>query len=363
MNEKYNLTKDQLDFISFMKRETSSQPNLNERLEKYLIDLPTTEPVINEKKISDNTTRHHNPKGVIKFLRLFSIDDTLKWFTHKWDNNSEELNLSNLFRNFSSNLNKLRTFSFGDANQGIPAKLFYNVINFVRPDKLSDYPVYDQSGKKFDATWADVKEWAEMNPGVWPAPFITLSGQSFETTVHHFKQTIEFRTDGSLKERFNSQIRELIKTYIVGAVNVEFTKGFRELGRNLNIYCNVNSLFAGIKNICDWVASYKIKGDTLIVDLQNFDTFYQLTLFHKGSYFSGNLDKFNGLSGNFKTLRENLFSVCDLSMEGKLDGRCIKVTALDKDTEMSGANITTPTKIIESDDTIDGVLYTLKLYK
>lgn len=314
-----------------------------------------------KKKHSDETIRHHNPKGVIRFLRLFSVDETLKWFTHKWDNNA--VSLETLSANLKVNKNKLSDYSFGPKNQGITAKLYYHVWNFICPDKSSNNAVYDQFGERFDTIWADLTEWCKKNPGIWPDCFITPSGKSFDTIITRFKRTIEFRTDCSTTDKFGSQVRELINRAIVGSVKVEFTSQYRELGRDLCLYCNVNDLFAGIKEICEWVSSYKSKGEKLVVDMEYHDTYYLLTLFHEGSYFSGSHDKLCGLSGNFKSIREKLFSVCDFTMSSTLNGESIDVIALADDMEMVGSNIVSPCKILPSSKSSIGVLYTLKLYK
>lgn len=323
---------------------------------------PINEESKEKKKHSDETTRLHSPKGVIRFLRLFSVNDTLKWFTHKWDNNAYPISLETLFANLTFN-NNLNGYCFGEENQGITAKLYYHVWNFIRPDKSSNNTVYDQFGEKFDTTWADLTEWCKENPGIWPDSFITPSGKSFDTIITRFKRTIEFRTDCSTTDKFGSQVRELINRAIVGSVKVEFTSRYRELGRDLCLYCNVNDLFAGIKEICEWVSSYKSKGEKLVVDMEYHNTYYLLTLFHEGSYFSGSQDKLCGLSGNFKSIREKLFSVCDFTMSSTLNGENIDVIALTDDMEMVGANIISPCKILPSSKSSIGVLYTLKLYK
>ena len=86
-------------------------------------------------------------------------------------------------------------------------------------------------------------------------------------------------------------------------------------------------------------------------------------MLHKGSYFSGNVEKLKGLSGNFKKIRELLFSVCDFSMSGEKNGKAIEIIALDNETQMYGKNIISETKIVECNNSVEGVLYSLKLYR
>ena len=320
------------------------------------------ENVEKKSKDTDTSLRFHNPKGVIEFLRLFSTDDILKWFTHNWDNQSKELTLHNLWRQLlETKSKKLSELSFGTKNIGIPASLYYHVVNFISSNPKGT--LKDQHGERFETTWKDLKVWCEENPNVWPGSFITSEGVSFESVINRFKRTIEYRTDCEITEKFGMQIRKLISETIIGAVKVEFTPQFRELGRDINLYNYVNNFVSGIKQVCDWISSYKSKGDTLIVDMSYHDTYYLLTMFHKGSYFSGDYDKINGLSGDFKKLRELLFSVCDFSMFGEKNGQSLEIIALDNESKMQGSEIISETKVIKRDKPIGGVLYSFKLYR
>ena len=312
----------------------------------------------------DQTIRFHNPNGVISFLSLFSLDDSLKWFTHKWDKLDEPFLISSMIENAQFNYNKLRVFCFDDNNKGIPASLFYHVWNFIslRNDKSSI--ITDQFGEQIYTRWADVVEWCKANSGIWPGAFITSQGQSFESEINRFKRTIEFRTDVETNQKFGFQIKRLIRNSINGAVKVEFSTNFDSIGRDAKFYCNVKALHSGIAKLCNWVASYKTKGDTLFVDLKNEDGFYILSLLHKGSSMSGSRNKINGLSGDFKSIREILFSTCDFAITGKFNESPIMITALDKTTQSIGGAIATPTTIeIMTEEELEGVCYILKLYQ
>lgn len=363
-----------IDFISYLKRRMNGRPDLQTRLNSLLSGILITDTRANYANYAndakdvayrkDTTIRSHNPNGVIRFLRLFSIDDGLKWFTHKWDNNPEAHSLEQLFLYLESNLAKLRNYCFGIDNQGIPAKLYYHVLNFIRPDKQGRYILYDQHKESIDTTWADLRKWCAENTGQWPARFITPSGQSFETTIENFKRTIEFRTDCSVTERFGSQLRDLIQKSTFGSVKLEFTRSYREISKDLSAYCYVNSLFDGIRELCEeWINKYKAKGDALVIDLDQNDSCYILTMLHKDSYFSCSRKKLDGLSGNFKGIREKLFSVCDFSIKSRLNGESIEIVALEDGMKAEGPSIISPTIIRNIEQPINGVLYTFKIYK
>ena len=332
--------------------------------EDHGLNLSSAKSINNDKSSQkDQTIRFHNPHGVISFLSLFSVNDSLKWFTHKWDKTDEPFSIMPMIENAQYNYNKLSEFCFSDSNKGIPASLFYHVWNFInlRNDKSSI--ITDQFGEQIRTRWADVVEWCKDNPGMWPGAFITPQGQSFEGEINRFKRTIEFRTDVEPSQKFGFQIKRLIKNSINGAVKVEFSTNFDSFGRDAKFYCAVKALHSGIAKLCDWVASYKTKGDTLVVDLKREEGFYILTLLHKGSSMSGSRNKIDGLSGDFKSIREILFSPCDFAITGKFNESPVMITALDKTTQSIGGTIVTPTTIETMTEESEGVCYILKLYQ
>lgn len=326
---------------------------------------PSPTKSINRDKSShkDQTIRFHNPHGVISFLRLFSVDDTLKWFTHKWDKRDEPFSITPMIENSQFNYNKLSQFCFEENNKGIPASLFYHVWNFINLKNDKSSIITDQFGELIHTRWADVVEWSKTNPGLWPGVYITSQGLSFESDINQFKRTIEFRTDVETSQKFGFQIKRLIKNAINGAVKVEFSASFDSLGRDANFYCDVKALHAGIARLCNWVASYKTKGDTLTVDMVNEGSYYVLTLLHKGSCMSGPKNKIDGLSGDFKSIREILFSTCDFAIAGKFNDSPVMITALDKTIQSIGGTIMTPTTIETLSENPEGVCYILKLYR
>lgn len=311
-------------------------------------------------KRKDDTIRVHNPKGVVEFLKLFSIDDTLKWYTHVWDKD-DDFSIEMLIKNAKNNYEKLRDFCFGENNRGVPASLFYHVWNFISPDK-TQIKLRDQYGIIFETKWADVIEWCKEKK-VWPEAYLTPQGTSFEFDINRFKKSIEFRTDVDLDQLFGFQIKKLLRQTINGSVKLEFTDSFNTLGLEAKFYCYVNALYSGITSICNWVSAYKSKGDTLIVDLQNMDNCYILTLLHKGSSMSGPRSKIEGLSGDFKSIREKLFSVCDFEILGTYNGSPIKISALESSSRARGRSIISTTRVMDIHEKQEGVCYKLKFYQ
>lgn len=342
------------------------KPDLSATESNYGIDknhLLEMDAIQVEKKLKDETIRTHNPEGVKAFLSLFSKDDTLKWYTHKWDK-QEPFLIEDFINNSYFNQKKIRRFCFGENNYGVPSPLYYHIWNFInlKSNDKTNISSKDQFGNEFKTKWVDVKEWCESNPGLWPGDYITPQGVSFESEINRFKRTIEFRTDVEPGQKFGFQIKSLIRKSINGAVKLDFSERFDQLGRGLKFYCNVNAVHIGISKLCDWVASYKAVGDTLSVDLNVLENNLILTLLHKGSVMSGPDNKIDGLSGDFKTIREILFSTCDFEMSGEFNGKNVKITALDKESQTKGGLIITPTAITSNPTKANGVCYTLKFY-
>lgn len=350
-------------FIHFL----THNKNLSKLQLRKIEDLIVRDSVLIEKEYKpqktsskDETVRYHNPKGIISFLSLFSIDDSLKWYTHKWDK-SEPFPMEDLIKNAPINHNKLRRFCFGDDNKGVPAQLFYHVWNFINPN-ANNKPVIDQFGNVFQTKWADVSSWCSKHPGCWPGKFITKEGKSFESDINRFKRTIEFRTDVEPDQKFGFQIKSHIRKVLNGAVKIVFSDRFDKIGRNMKFYCNVKAVYMGISKLCDWVASYKAMGDTLFIDLDIKDDCLIFSALHKGSKMTGSENRINGLSGDFKSIREILFSACDFDISGRFNDDLVKIIALDKKSCMKGSSIITPTIIAPLSSGPDGVCYTLKFY-
>lgn len=351
-------------FIHFLTHSKYlSKPQLRKIEELIVRDSVLIEKEGKPQKLSskDETIRYHNPQGVVDFLRLFSIDDSLKWFTHEWDKQGEPFSIQSLIDDSKNNLEKLRKFCFGEDNKGIPAPLFYHVWNFIcfNSTKAS---IEDQYNQSIETKWADVFDWCKEHDGLWPGCMITPQGISFGSIINQFKRTIEFRTDVEADQKFGFQIKTLILKAINGAVKVNFSDRFDSIGMDVKFYCFVNSVYKGITKLCNWVASYKAMGDTLFIDLDFFDNCYILNLLHKGSRMSGPMSKIDGLSGDFKLIRETLFSTCDFEITTKFNDDSIRIVALDKKTCTKGGAIQTPTTIITTNLIPEGVSYSLKFH-
>lgn len=351
-------------FIHFLTHSKNLSKLQLRKIEELIVRdsaLIKKEPSPKKPSSKDETVRYHNPQGVVDFLRLFSIDDSLKWFTHEWDKQGEPFSIQSLIDNSKTNLEKLRSFSFGEDNKGVPATLFYHVWNFISvySTKASTKGQFNQT---FETKWADVLNWCRDHPGLWPGSFVTPQGITFGSVINEFKRTIEFRTDVESDQKFGFQIKSIIRKSLNGAVKVVYSERFDRLGKDVKFYCFVNSIYMGITKLCNWVASYKALGDTLFVDLDFIDGCYILNLLHKGSRMSGSMNKIDGLSGDFKSIRETLFSICDFEITTNFNYDPIIIIALDKKTCAKGGTIQTPTTIIPTDLIPEGVSYSLKFH-
>lgn len=356
------LSKDQLDFIMFMHENTASYPDLRARVIKC--EEKSYQYVKHDRK---EIKRHHSPKTMIEFLSLFSKDDRFKWFTHKWDM-SVEFKIDDMITRLNANKSILSKMAYGTGDS-INERSYNQVWNFINFEN-SNYPWRNNDSKAIHYGWHSIVELSRNNPSI-PVENIKLDdGHLFKYYIDMFKSSIEFRTDLDDKDRFSELVHDRIKKGLK-----EFKLIFKigsedyaldEIGYDLNTYCDVPGFLYAIEQICNWITKYKTNGSEVSIDLTANKESYDLVIMHHNSYFS-NKSKLENPSGDFETLRNRLFSVCDLKMEGdyKCDGinvGSLLVNALDNNTIMSEDKIS-PCHITSSDKIIGGVKYTLTIYK
>lgn len=366
MSKTFNLTEDQLDFISFMKREVSSHADLKVRLEARLATLAKgTEKTA---KLDTNIRLKHSPRTMIKFLALFSRDDRFKWYTHKWDI-SIPFDIQEMISRQTINKSILRDMAYPKApGPVVNEKTYTQVWNFINFSN-SVSKTYTWKNTKFQNIrygWHSVVSLCEQNPGIAVENLVLSGGHQFKDYIRMFKSVIEFRTDLNNDDRFSELIWNTIDSSLPKDFNVTFDSKFDEIGFDLNVYCDVVGLLSALNTICNWIVKHKARSSEVKIDLISEDEYYILEIFHLGSYFS-NIDKLKNPSGDLEELRERLFSVCDFSLDGDYmkDGKkkgSLIVKALDKTTERVNS-ILSRCDVQGSDNEIGGVKYKLKIYK
>lgn len=367
MAKTYNLTKEQLDFISFMKAQLAFHPDLKKRFDSCL----SNSAIDNGRQNSDSNADKvliHSPQKMIEFLSLFSRDDRFKWYTHKWD-------MSTLF-DIDDMIRKQNTVKVTLSEKAYPKKsgptvnesTYNQVWNFINFNNPTDKP-YVWRNTKFEAIgygWHSIKGLSKNNPEVAVENLSLENGHQFKDYIRMFKATIEFRTDLEYNDRFCTLIRKSINSTLPKDFEVTFSSNFKEIGSELNIYCDVIGVLCALNTMCNWITKHKTRSSNVNVDLISEEDYYILAITHKGSYFN-NLEKLSNPSGDFENLRNRIFSVCDFSMEGdlKIDGQkkgSIIVNALDENTRMQNKRLTACNIDKLSSDT-GGVVYKLKLFK
>lgn len=357
-------SKDRIDFISFMKGVASSRPALTPRIDSRMENIS----IVVDGKTLDNKSRkelHHSPKKMIEFLRLFSVDDHYKWYTHKWDQSG--VTLEHLIKTQSDRRRQLSDFLYNTENP-INQWTYNQVWNFINFNNTGDniYPWFDNEGIANSIGWHSIIEPHRRNLDT-PIENLKFSdGTLFLDYLRKFKCSIEFRTDLRMDDRFHKVIRNSIKRYVNGAVQVEYTSNFRKIGYDVNIYCDVIRVIFALKIICDWIVKHKVNGSNVIVDIIPDKEGYELTIMHSGSYLT-NIEKMQNPSGDFAKLRNYLFSVCDLTISGDYkelgeDKGSIIVYGLNSETIMLDNHLS-DCKIEHKNKFIGGVMYNIKFYK
>lgn len=355
---------DRIDFLSFMKGMASSRSRLTSRINSHLENVSIGEA---GKKSDNNSGKvfHHSPKKMIEFLRLFSIDDHYKWYTHKWDQSG--VTLEHLIKTQTERMRQLSDFLYESENP-INKRTYTQVLSFINFNNTGDniYPWYDNEGNANRTGWHSIIDPHRQNLDTPIENLKFNDGSIFLDYIRKFKSSIEFRTDLRMDDRFHKVIRNSIKRYINGAVQVEYTGSFRKIGYDVNIYCDVNRVITALKILCDWIVKHKVNGSNVIVDIVPDNDGYELTIMHSGSYLT-NIGKMQKPSGDFANLRNCLFSVCDLTISGDYkelgeDKGSIIVYGLNSETTMSD-NLLNDCTIEHKNNVVGGVMYNIKFYK
>lgn len=356
--------KDRLDFVSFMNETVNSHPELRTRLESLFHKITI---IIDGKSnsVKSGQILHHSPLKMIEFLRLFSIDDHFKWYTHKWDQDGVTLN--HLIDTQAERKRILSSYAY-QSTEPINEKTYNQVWNFINFNNIGEniYPWYDNEATVVRIGWYSIIGLSKQNQNSTIENLKFSDGSLFIDYIRKFKSSIEFRTDLRMDDRFNKVIRNSIKRYINGAVQVKYTPNFRKIGYDVNIYCDVPGIVFSLKIISDWIVKHKVNGSDVIIDLTSNQDSYELSILHRESYFT-NVKRLKSPSGDFANLRNRLFSVCDFTMRGDLKeagekNGSITIFGLNADSVKSD-NMLNDCRIVYSEVIIGGVMYVFKFYK
>lgn len=364
MGNLYNLTEEQLDFISFLKVGVAEHAELKGRLDSCLSRLSNQGEKAKAKPGSD-IILYHSPRKMIEFLSLFSRDEHFKWYTHKWDQDGQSYeSWSDQQRLRIHDLSKMAYNSEHPVNE----RTYYQVWNFInlRPSPEKKILWRDNNGRPYKIGWHSIVDLHEQEPETSIENLLLPDGRQFKDYIRLFKASIEFRTDLEMEDRFDLVVKKTLKKNINGAVNVLYSENFRKIGRDINIYCDIPAVVESLGIISEWIVKHKVNGANVKVDLLPMDDGYELIILHEHSYFS-NIEKLSTPSGDLDRLRNRLFSVCDLIISGEYidNGEAKKplmVYILENKTTKKD-KVFCPCRIEHIDKHIGGVEYTLRFYK
>lgn len=367
MSQTYNLTQEELDFITFMKAETDSHAKLKNRFE-LCMSLLASETKEKQAKAYTHITTYHSPQTMIKFLALFSRDDRFKWYTHKWDV-STAFNINEMIERQRVDKPVLSDMAYPKETNPIVNEKTYNIVwNFINFAN-SGSQVFTWKNTKFENIkygWHSIIDLIKQNPDIPVENLILSDGHQFKDYIRMFKSVIEFRTDLNDDDRFSELVWNTVTSILPKDFDITFSSDFDEIGYDLNVYCDVVGFLSALHTICNWIVKHKALSSTILVDLISEKDFYTLEIFHEGSYFN-NIEKLRNPSGDLDVIRKRLFSVCDFSMEGDYrensrNETSLIVNVLDNSTKNED-NVLSPCEIITANNQIGGVKYILKLYR
>ncbi|MCG8807432.1 hypothetical protein G1K57_04530 [Tenacibaculum finnmarkense] len=358
LNSKNTTEKQKQKIIELTKRDGNF--HVLERL------LKLEEVVFNKKKKYTkknvlSKSKKHSPKEMVKFLYMFSLDDKFKWFTHKADFNTDNISYLNIIEQFNDNLKGKVNLSSLNLNT------LNFIINFITDkNKLGFNVVYPKYTNQLSYSNEEVYELIKQ--GINPFD-IVIDNTKFSNVISRFGHAIRFRSDDVI-----FKFQTLFKKFVRDKISVDFLpkyeKGFKQHAEEVDIYIDLNNFFRGLAVVLEWIIKSKSKSSEVTFDLQSEKEFYCLTIFHRNSYFTMNIDnaKFKGNSGDWHTLKKYWFSVVDWKMEADFktneNKQSFEIICLNKDSKQNmetfevSENQITPLK-----NTVGGVKHIIKLYK
>lgn len=364
MSKLYNLSEEQLDFISFMKARVASHAELKERLESCLASIVDNVKEVSGKSVS-GITLYHSPHTMIKFLSMFSQDEHFKWYTHKWDQDGQSFDG---WKDQQKQKTQDLSVMLYNTQYPVNERTYYQVWNFINfsPSPKKQFTWRDNSGQANLIGWHSIVDLHKQDTETPIENILLPNGHQFKDYIRLFKASIEFRTDLEMEDRFNLVVKKTLKKNINGAVNVSYSDNFRKIGRDLNIYCDVPAVIESLGIISEWIVRHKVNGTNVKVDLVPLEDSYELIILHEHSYFS-NIEKLSAPSGDLDKLRNRLFSVCDLTISGDYlhngePENSVTVYVLENLTTKND-NVFCPCRIEHIDRNVGGVEYILKFYK
>jgi hypothetical protein len=303
--------------------------------------------------------KKHSPKTMVKVLYLFSINEDFKWFTHKPDNSIDKIDYTIKLNEFEINLKALRLTWY------INHATYFFILNFFK-DNLKGFSISYPIEYKTNLNYANHKIRKEIESGISPFD-IVIDGEYFSKIIDLFKNSIEFRLDNK-EYKFHYVFRNFITNNLSIDFIEEYGYNFDAIAKSLTTYIDVNNFYKGLKIILKWIDDYKSISYQIFIDLQNHDEYYNLIIFHKGSYFQTEpiSSKLNGNSGDLNKLRKYWFSIVDWSIEADCvydkKTETYNFICLNENTELIDNKLTK--NIIEKlDNNVEGVKHIIKIYK
>jgi RNA-directed DNA polymerase len=314
--------------LEILEKLIINNPNLNIKVDVNEI-VKQSEP---ESKQLYQKTKLHNPKKVLKWLRLFTVNNTaIKFSTHLWDQNDLFIN----YENFISLLNdEFQKYDFKKM-QNYNSNLYWNKIYpFLFQKELTKIQkegkaIFGWGKYKIRIGWQypdTIANWSKQNLGKSPftmelpddlKPDKPIQGKTikyFEDVVNLFKKEIEFR-DNDLYIEIKVAIAKIIPNHRIDEEKLQSLRG-------VSFYTNTEYVIKAIKRILQMIKAKPSSIDVSIscsFDSQNKE--YVIEILHYNSFSDRPINdpkiKLKYDSGDMGILKTTLTSLCDFSIESR----------------------------------------------
>jgi len=331
--------------VSHLENEPNSkiQDRLIRGFEELYQSALTTDKTPNLKKGKEQTTLIHDPKKIVWYLKKFTEDTHIKYAVHLWDG-VDAKGYKNYHQFIERLIEDFKVYEFTKMTKYNPQLFWHLIFPFVFQKKLS---VKKEDNSEIPFKWGRYKlkvGWQYPNNVLHPEPKSTnnkkpheikipkdlrpielIQGKQliyFKDFIDVFKKEIEFR-----RSDFEFLIRKITHDLSDFKVNIKGLKGLSFYTYTLKIE---NALKRFFKNMDTNFPNIQVEGklgkdDTIIIEILQIDSYCDKSL---------NDAKINLLEGEFKTIQENLISLCDWSIQSRFrDGKFYEFKYLDVNNE------------------------------
>jgi hypothetical protein len=361
-NHKEKLIKYASDELGKLEADQNGVKNDVEIIKKKLSEISNSiGSTITNKELSHSSQTFHKPQELVNLMSRFRMNGSaLKYSVHNWDVGLEYMDYKSFTEQLIIEYKEINSI-LNELSKPLAAKCYA----FLQNKDIG------KSGWGYDRIkvgWSshELANWCYKNPKKNPFeypfkfsdPDKNIHFSTFRDVIHHFKSEIEVRAE-------ENQLKKIILNELKKAGLLTQSSLFnRPILKNLEsktFYTDVQWFRSAIALIFrETKKKRKLTEECNDISIEALEDNESISLVikHINSFSEGysieTNNKLTAIGGDFGSLKEKLFNLCDWSIETKFKEGCFRLNYL-----CSNINI----NFIEPIDHCDGFSHVLKFYK